>query len=218
MAAINYVDEVYFNAYITEILTELKAWIDTDKNIAIKKVLFNNNSLSFYKNPNAVDTDEPQYKIDLPVERFLDQTQTILIPKFTWSEELYPGSTNPNLEEKPVFVLAIKGIANSDNGEDTIAYSFLNMETIIKQYQVSEESSTVRLELNEDTNTFSGSVNISSDTNNSLSVGTDNGLYSPIVDTNALTAQIENLTTQVNELSTLCQQLSDRIAVLENKK
>ena len=210
MATINYVDEVYFNAYITEILTELKAWIDTDKNIAIKKVLFNNNSLSFYKNPNAVDTDEPQYKIDLPVERFLDQTQTTLVPKFVWSEELYPNSTNPNLEEKPVFVLAVKGIADSDDGEDNVTYSFLNMETIIKQYQVSEEPGTVNLVLDEDTNTLSGSVNISGDGNNSLSVGTDGGLYSPTVDIRALTAQI-------TELSALCQQLSDRITVLENK-
>ena len=29
MATINYVDDAYFNAYITEILTELKTWIDT---------------------------------------------------------------------------------------------------------------------------------------------------------------------------------------------
>lgn len=210
MATINYVDEAYFNAYITEILTELKAWIDTDKNIAIKKVLFNNNALSFYKNPNAVDTDEPQYKIDLPVERFLDQTQTTLVPKFVWSEDLYPNSINPNLEEKPVFVLAVKGIADSDFGEDDVTYSFLNMETVIKQYQVSEESSTVNLVLDEDTNTLSGSVNISGDTNNSLSVGADGGLYSPVVDISALAAQI-------SELSALCQQLSDRITVLENK-
>lgn len=218
MATINYVDEAYFNAYITEILAELKAWIDTDKNIAIKKVLFNNNALLFYKNPNAVNTDEPQYKIDLPVERFLDQTQTTLVPKFVWSEELYPNSANPNLEGKPVFVLAVKGIANADNGTDTITYSFLNMETIIKQYQVSSNTSTINLVLDEDTNTLSGSVNISGDTNNSLSVGTDGGLYSPVVDISGLTTQIENLTTQVNELSTLCQQLSDRITVLENKK
>lgn len=210
MATINYVDEAYFNAYITEILTELKAWTDTDKNIAIKKVLFNNNALSFYKNPNAVDTDEPQYKIDLPVERFLDQTQTTLVPKFVWSEELYPNSTNPNLEEKPVFVLAVKGIADSDDGEDNVTYSFLNMETIIKQYQVSEEPGTVNLVLDEDTNTLSGSVNISGDGNNSLSVGTDGGLYSPVVDISALA-------TQISELSALCQQLSDRITVLENK-
>lgn len=217
MATINYVDEAYFNAYITEILTELKAWIDTDKNIAIKKVLFNNNALSFYKNPNAVNTDEPQYKIDLPVERFLDQTQTTLVPKFVWSEELYPNSANPNLEGKPVFVLAVKGIANADNGTDTITYSFLNMETIIKQYQVSSDTSTINLVLDEDTNTLSGSVNISGDANNSLSFGIDGGLYSPVVDISGLTTRIEKLTTQVSKLSTLCQQLSDRIAVLENQ-
>ena len=44
-----YVDE----DYISEILILLKAWIDTDKNIAIKKVLYKNNSLLFFKNPNA---------------------------------------------------------------------------------------------------------------------------------------------------------------------
>lgn len=218
MAAINYVDESYFNAYITEILTELKAWIDTDKNIAIKKILFSNNAILFYKNPNAIDTDEPEYKVDLPIERFLDQTKTTLVPKFVWTETLYPNSINPNLEGKPVFVLAVKGISNTSDMAETISYSFLNMETIIKQYQVSEELSTVRLELNEDTNTFSGSVNISNDTNNSLSVGADNGLYSPVVDISGLTTQIENLTSQVNELATLCQQLSDRITVLENKE
>lgn len=146
----------------------------------------------------------------MPVERFLDQTQTILVPKFVWSEDLYPNSINPNLEEKPVFVLAVKGIANADNGTDTITYSFLNMETIIKQYQVSSDTSTINLVLDEDTNTLSGSVNISEDANNSLSVGTDGGLYSPVVDISALAAQI-------SELSALCQQLSDRITVLENK-
>lgn len=217
MAVINYADQSYIESYITKILTELKTWIDTGKNIAIKKVLFKNNALLFFKNPEAVDTDEPQYKIDLPVERFLDQTQTVLVPKFAWTEALYPNSANPNLEGKPVFVLAVKGIANADNGTDTITYSFLNMETIIKQYQVSSDTSTINLVLDEDTNTFSGSVNVSGDANNSLSVGTDGGLYSPVVDISALTTQIENLTARVNELSTLCQQLSDRITVLENK-
>lgn len=217
MATINYVDESYFNAYLTEILTNLKVWIDTEKNIAIKKVIFNNNSMLFFKNPNATESDTPEYKIDLPVERFLDQTVTTIVPKFVWSEETYPGSTNPNLNGKPVFVLGVKGVGNGNDSADTATYSFLNMETIIKQYQVSGELSTVRLELNKDTNTFSGSVNISSDTNNSLSVGTDNGLYSPVVDISGLTTQIENLTAQVNELSTLCQQLSDRVVALENQ-
>ena len=85
-------------------------------------------------------------------------------------------------------------------------------------YQASEEISTVTIAIDVDSNTISGSVNISSDSNNNLSVGSDGGLYSPIVNISALTTQIENLTTQVNELSTLCQQLSDRITALENKK
>ena len=141
------------------VLTELKAWIDTGGNIAIKKVLFSNNSLLFYKNPESVETDEPQYKIDLPVERFLDQAKTTLVPQFAWSEELYPGSVNPGLEGKPVFVLAVRGISNADGGTDTATYSFLNMASIIT---------------------------LSTDADNSLSVGSDGGLYSPAVDTSNL--------------------------------
>lgn len=208
MAIINYVDEAYFNAYITEILTELKTWIDTGKNIAIKKVLFKNNALLFFKNPEAVDTDEPQYKIDLPVERFLDQTQTVLVPKFVWTEELYPNSINPNLEDKPVFVLAVKGVANADDGTDTVTYSFLNMETIIKQYQTSEETSTVNLLIDNETNVISGAVNISADGSNSLSIGSDGGLYSSPTD-------LSEITSQMQELRALYDSLNDRIAVIE---
>ena len=209
MAVINYADQNYIESYITEILTELKTWIDTGKNIAIKKVLFKNNALLFFKNPEAVDTDEPQYKIDLPVERFLDQTQTVLVPKFAWTEELYPNSTNPNLEDKPVFVLAVKGVANADDGADTVTYSFLNMETIIRQYQTSEATSTVNLLIDNETNIISGAVNISADGGNSLSIGSDGGLYSSPTD-------LSKITSQIQELRALYDSLNDRIAVIED--
>ena len=203
-----YVDE----DYISEILILLKAWIDTDKNIAIKKVLYKNNSLLFFKNPNAIDEDTPEYKIDMPVEKFLDQTKTTLVQDFAWNETDYPDTENPNLDGNPVLILAVKG------NDDSISYSFLNMKYLLNLYQASEETSTVTITIDVNSNTISGSVNISSDSNNNLSVGSDGGLYSPIVNISALTTQIENLTTQVNELSTLCQQLSDRITALENKK
>ena len=106
MATINYVDETYMNAYIGEILSNLKTWIDTDKNIALKKVLYKDNSLLFFKNPNAVDSDIPEYKIDLPIEKFLDQTKTKLIQEFMWSETGYPETENPNIDGNPVLVLA----------------------------------------------------------------------------------------------------------------
>lgn len=209
MAVINYADQNYIESYITEILTELKTWIGTGKNIAIKKVLFKNNALLFFKSPEAVDTDEPQYKIDLPVERFLDQTQTVLVPKFAWTEEFYPNSTNPNLEDKPVFVLAVKGVANADDGTDTVTYSFLNMETIIRQYQTSEETSTVNLLIDNETNIISGAVNISADGSNSLSIGSDGGLYSSPTD-------LSKITSQIQELRALYDSLNDRIAVIED--
>ena len=212
MATINYVDETYMNAYIGEILSNLKTWIDTDKNISLKKVLYKDNSLLFFKNPNAVDSDTPEYKIDLPIEKFLDQTKTKLIQEFMWNETDYPETENPNIDGNPVLVLAVK------SGDDIVSYSFLNMKYLLNLYQASEEISTVTIAIDVDSNTISGSVNISSDSNNNLSVGSDGGLYSPIVNISALTTQIENLTTQVNELSTLCQQLSDRITALENKK
>ena len=120
----NYVDE----EYIKEILRKLKIWIDTDKNIALKKVLYKDNSLMFYKNPNAVETDTPEFKSDLPVEYFLDQTQTSFISEFIWSDTVYPESVNPNLDGFLVFVLAVKG------ADGTVSYSFINLKSLMNVY------------------------------------------------------------------------------------
>lgn len=217
MAVVKYAGQTYIEAYITEILTEFKTWIDTDKNIAIKKVLFDNNSMLFFKNPNAVETDTPEYKIDLPVERFLDQTVTTIVPKFVWSEESYPGSTDPNLNDKPVFVFGVKEVGNGDDSTDTVAYSFLNMETIVKQYQTSTEPSTAIVLIDKETNTISSSVNISADSDNALLAGSDGGLYCPTVDMSALQTTITEQQAEIQSLQTLCQQLSERITALENK-
>ena len=65
----------------------------------------------------------------LPKEQFLDLTQTTFVQSFAWAGEEYPGSTNPNLEGKPVLVLALKN--SSDN---TVTYSFLNMYELVDTY------------------------------------------------------------------------------------
>lgn len=202
MATINYVDETYMNAYIGKILSNLKTWIDTDKNIALKKVLYKDNSLLFFKNPNAVDSDTPEYKIDLPIEKFLDQTKTKLIQEFMWNETDYPETENPNIDGNPVLVLAVKG------GEDSVSYSFLNMKYLLNLYRASKEISTVTIAINVDSNTISGSVNISSDSNNNLSVGSDGGLYSPNTD-------LSEITSQIQELRTLYEELSNKITAIE---
>ena len=65
---------------------------------------------------------------ELPETWFLDQTQTTYEASFSWSTEKYPGSTNPNLEGKPVLVLALK----SEDGD--LSYSFVNLEDVITTY------------------------------------------------------------------------------------
>lgn len=65
---------------------------------------------------------------NLPEEQFLDLTKTEFVENFTWSNTTYPGSTNPNLEGKPVLVLALK----SEDGD--ISYSFVNLEDLITTY------------------------------------------------------------------------------------
>ena len=105
--------------------------------------------------------------------------------------------------------MAVKGVANADDGADTITYSFLNMENIIKQYQTSEETSTVNLLIDNETNVISGAVNISADGSNSLSIGSDGGLYSSPTD-------LSEITSQIQELRTLYDSLNDRIKAIED--
>ena len=70
----------------------------------------------------------------LPVEMFLDQAKTRFVQSFAFTQEMYPGGTDPNLNGKPVLVLALKGIDHNNNDAETTTYSFLNMETLVDTY------------------------------------------------------------------------------------
>lgn len=74
---------------------------------------------------------------DLPGEMFLDQLGTKFVPSFAFNAATYPGATNPSLEGKPVLVLAVKGVDNtdpSDSSKQTISYSFLDMAALVDDY------------------------------------------------------------------------------------
>lgn len=64
----------------------------------------------------------------IPADQFLDLNKTVFANPFTWSSTTYPGSINPNLDGKPVLVLALT------DGEN-VSYSFLNMEDLIDAYE-----------------------------------------------------------------------------------
>ena len=67
----------------------------------------------------------------LPNEMFLDQANTVFVPSFTFNSTTYAGATDPNLNGKPVLVLAVKGIDHKNNNAETITYSFLDVSTLV---------------------------------------------------------------------------------------
>lgn len=64
----------------------------------------------------------------LPAEQFLDLSKTVYVDNFTWSATTYPNSTNPNLNGKPVLVLALK-----DNDGNT-QYGFVSLNDLVDVY------------------------------------------------------------------------------------
>lgn len=190
--------ETYSNAEVDDKFTDfeatftndIKTWVDGEESLGIKTTLYNNNTLTFYKKPNATVDDTADFTINLPEEQFLDQTKTTFVNEFVWSEELYPNSTNPNLDTEPVLVLAVKG-------DTDVVYSFISMNKLVKIYKASTIASTVTLAIDDATNTISGEVNISADEGNLLEVGTDGGLYAKATD---ITGKADKLTdTDVKE-------------------
>lgn len=179
-----------FTDFETTLTNAIKTWVDSEESLALKTTLYNNNTLTFYKKPNATVDDTADFTINLPEEQFLDQTKTTFVNEFIWSEELYPNSTNPNLDTEPVLVLAVKG-------DTDVAYSFVSMNELVKIYKASTIASTVTLTIDDATNTISGEVNISADEGNLLEVGTDGGLYAKATD---ITGKADKLTdTDVKE-------------------
>lgn len=103
--------------------------------------------------------------VDLPEELFLDQVRTTFVQSFAWSNATYPGSTNPNLEGKPVLVLAVKGDKSTN---PTLTYSFINMQGLVDTYTAADNSIDI-------TSNAIG-VKISAGTGNQLSLQND-GLF-----------------------------------------
>ncbi len=179
-----YIDETG----VRTLATGIKTWILSENSTLIKSVVFKDNSILFYNKPNATEGDVADFTVNLPAEYFLDQTKTVFVPNFAWSAETYPASIDPTLDGQPVLVLAVKG---SDN---TVTYSFISMLSLVNIYKASTDTSTVTLTINDDTNTISAVVNISSDEGNALKVGTDGGLYASATD---VTSKADKLTADI---------------------
>ena len=147
---------------------KLRNLMDAADAKAIKSYLKVDNAWNFYTEETPSAETTPAFSIDVPTEYFLDQARTTFVQNFVWSEEAYAGSTNPNLDGKPVWVMAVKG------DDDTVTYSFINLETLIDIY-TGEETNTVKVEVSGD-NKISAAVKVSAEEGNFIEVKED-GLY-----------------------------------------
>ena len=78
---------------------------------------------------------------NLPKEQFLDQSKSGFVPSFAFNSETYSGATDPNMEGKPVLVLALKGVDNKTKAE-VITYSFLNVAALVDTYTAKSGASS----------------------------------------------------------------------------
>lgn len=109
----------------------------------------------------------------------LDLSAVSLEKSFTWSEESYPNSTDPNLNGKPVLVLSLVG------GEN-VAYKFIDMSMFVYDKQDTQTSEIVLAD-----NKFSVNVKISAEKNNAL-VKKEDGLYASIPNT-VVSSEVGNI-------------------------
>lgn len=147
---------------------KIKGYVDVADAKALKGYLKVGNTWNFYTVENPTETDTPVFSIDVPTEYFLDQAKTTFVQEFAWSAETYAGSVNPELEGKPVFVMAVKGDDNS------VTYSFVNVETLVDIYKGAETDSVV-VAVSAD-NVITANVKVSAEAGNLIEVKED-GLF-----------------------------------------
>ncbi len=138
----------------------------------IKYVGVSGNTISFWK--DASHTGPADFTVDFPTELFLDQTRTTFVSNFAFTAAAYPGAVNPSLDGKPVLVFAVKTTTDRTSGtvDDSYAYSFMDMSTLVDTYSVKAGDSTKILTING----YEVEVHISSAANNAIEVKND-GLY-----------------------------------------
>lgn len=141
-------------------LTRVKSEIDNLDGKTFSSVDVSNGKINFYATTDHTGT--ALESIDLPEEIFLDQTQTAFIQSFAWSNVAYPNSTNPNLEGKPVLVLAVKGDKTTN---PTLTYSFVNLEKLVDTYTASDNAINI--------SGYSIGLNLAADATNILSIEND---------------------------------------------
>ena len=154
---------------IQEMATRIKARLDKLEGggTSIKDVKLVGNVLKFYDATTDTATAAVVREIDLPAEMFIDAVHTNIVQNFSFSTATYPGATNPNLDGKTVFVLAVKTVSN-DGLTTTTDYSFVDASSLVDTYTASDTTILV--------SGYKLKVRVSAAANNAITVKND-GLH-----------------------------------------
>lgn len=144
--------------------------VSTNAADAIKNVTLDGSTLKFYTAKIPAEGATPAFTVDFPAEMVIDQAGTTFYTSFTFSTGAYPGATDPNLDGKPVLVLAVK--ATDAQGIVTTTYSFLNLYNLVDLYTVKTGNSRKILVINDK----EIEIKISAAAGNIITAG-DDGLY-----------------------------------------
>lgn len=148
--------------------TLIKQFISTESGKAVKAIGFSSDGrkMLFYKTEDKSDTP---VEIDVPEEFlkdwFTDFSKTSIVDNFVWSETAYPGTTDPSLDGKPVWVFALSKGANT-------AYYFISLAGLVDTYTGENSTSATTTVTN---GKIKSEVKISTKEGNGLSVDTENG-------------------------------------------
>lgn len=156
-------------AVTLEHLKIAKNYIDRKDAENIKSAEYVDNTIKFYTTEDK--SGEAVAEVILPEEMFLDSSKTELVNDFTWGITKYPKSTDPELDSKPVLVLAVKSVR-------TVRYSFVSLDSVIAKL-IGEDTESANVSVDEDT--ISLNVKVSELSGNRIVIK-DDGLYVGAVD------------------------------------
>lgn len=148
--------------------TLIKQVISTESGKAVKAIGFSSDGLKMFLYKTEDKSDTP-VEVDVPEgflkDWFTDFAKTSIVDNFVWNETTYPGTTDPSLDGKPVWVFALS------KGEDT-AYYFISLAGLVDTYTGEDSTSTTTTVTN---GKIKSEVKISTKEGNGLSVDADNG-------------------------------------------
>lgn len=156
--------------------------INNVADLGIKTVEYVDGEINFYTEESSnvtSGTTTPAFTINVPKEQFLDSTETQFYAEYdkdSADATKHNFSNKNDLDGKPVLVLGVKTFA--ENGNSSIAYTPINLDSLINTYtgKAADTTNPIGISVDASTGEISGSIAIQS-ADNALKINASGELY-----------------------------------------